>query len=237
MKKMTILVYVFLISGALLATSFAQEGQPSGQQVAPAAQAEKPAAAVKKQTPRAKRVKKTLNKPAAETAAKAGGQGTVQIATRTAEVPLAQVNAATAAPAAVSEAVKPKPGTLSSCPHCFQPLVAGYSGILAELNPWMEEMDVRAADLDHKLSAIQKRINEKDSAIENAKLGTDKKAMKAAVKSLNKEHKLLEKEYDKASEEKDAFYEKFSKEIEKKTEHYNKIMGSKLKETLSAASQ
>ena len=163
------------------------------------------------------------------------------------EVPqIPQVELATAAPAASSEtvkpaaaieAVKPAEAQLSACPHCFQPLLAGYSGIVAELRPWMEEMEVKAAAFDHRLSAIQKQINEKDDAIEKAKLGTDKKAMKAAVKLLTKEHKLLMKEYTMASEGKEAFYKKFSKEIEKKTERYDKIVESKLRETLSAASQ
>jgi hypothetical protein len=136
------------------------------------------------------------------------------------------------------EAVVPAPpAPRSACPHCFQPLLAGYKGIIADLAPWMEEMDAQAALLDQKLSEIQKQINEKDDAIEKARLITDKKEMKAAVKSLTKEHKQLMNEYSGASDRKDAFYKKFSKEIEKKAEGYNKTAEQKLRETLSAASQ
>ena len=101
----------------------------------------------------------------------------------------------------------------------------------------MEAKEAQAAALDRRLSAIQKQINEKEDAVEKAKLGTDKKAMKAEVKLLNKEHKALLKEYSAASGHKDAFYKKFSKEIEKKVEGYNKTVEAKLRETLSAASE
>jgi hypothetical protein len=240
MKKMTRIASAFLMSVALYASVFAQEAQPVQAQVSPAAPTAadaKPAAPVTKKAAQKKPAKKVpAQQPAAEAAVKAVIAETAPAAV--AEVPQPpQVAVATDAVAAVSAPVKSEAAPLSSCPHCFRPLLAGYNGIIADLKPWMDEMDVQAADLDHRLSAIQKRINEKDNAIENARLGTDKKVRKAAVKNLNKEHKLLLKEYAAASDEKDAFYKKFSREIEKKTEGYNKIVEEKLKETMAAASQ
>jgi len=234
-------VCAILISGALAAPAFAQEGQPGQAAVSPAAAApaEKPAAPVKIKTPKKKTAEKPQAKePAAEAAAPAVSQAPALPAPAAEAPPLIEApTVAPAAPAPVSEAVKPAAPAPSPCPHCFQPLLAGYKGIIEDLNPWMEGMDAQAAALDGKLSAIQRQINEKESAIENARRGTDKKAMKEAVKSLTKERKLLLKEYTTASEEKDAFYKKFSKEVEKRTEGYNKIVESKLNETLSAASQ
>ena len=98
-------------------------------------------------------------------------------------------------------------------------------------------MDAKAAAIDQLLSAIQKRINEKDDAIEKAKLGTDKKEVKAAVKSLGKERKMFLNEYAAASDAKAGFYKRFSKEAEKKVDGYNQMVELKLKATLSAASQ
>jgi len=238
MKKNTTILCAFLISVALAAPSFAQGEKPGQAQVSPAeaAPAVKPAAPVKPKAPKKKIAKKTqIKEPAAETAAAAASQAPTPVPAPA--VASQQVEAATVAPAAVSEAVKPESAPPSACPHCFQPLLAGYKGIIDDLDPWMGEMNVQAAALDQKLSAIQKQINEKESAIETARLGTDKKARKEAVKGLTRERKQLLKEYSAASGEKDAFYKKFSKEVEKRTEGYNKIVESKLNETLSAASQ
>ena len=235
MKEIIILAYAILIGGALCASSSAQEAPAAPAQVSPAAPAATPAAPVKKKTAKKKRAKTAPKAPAAAAAVPVSPEP-VQVSTPAAEVPPAKVDVATAEPAAAAEAAPAAPPP-SVCPHCFQPLLAGYKGILSDLDPWMREMDARAAALDQKLSAIQKQINGKDDAIEQAKLGTDKKAMKAAVKSLAKEHKLLMKDYSAASDEKDEFYETFSKEIEKKARGYNKIIESKLGETLSAASQ
>ena len=233
MKKIVMITWAVLITGALLAPAGAQEQPPVQAQAGPAAPA-----APRKRTARTKRVKKEQAKaPAAQAVPAPAVPVQVSTPATAAALPLPRVEVATAAPAAVSEAPKPAAFPRSSCPHCFQPLLAGYSGVISDLIPWMEAMDLQAAAFDHKLSAIQKQINEKENAIEQAKLDTDKKAMKAAVKNLNKEHKLLLKEYSAASDEKDAFYKKFSKEVEKRAERYNKITGSKLKETLSAASQ
>lgn len=151
-----------------------------------------------------------------------------------------QGETAPAAPAAVSAPAAPAAPAAArsqSCPNCFQPLLAGYNEIITDLKSWMDEMGAKAADLDRRLSEIQKRIDEKDDAIEKAKAGTDKKAAKAAVKALNKERKLVLKEYTNANDERDEFYKKFSKEAEKKVESYNAITAAKLQMTLSAASQ
>lgn len=233
MKKITLIAASFLIAAALLAPVSAQEAPAAPAQAAVSAPSV-PAAPANKKTAKPKRAKKAQVKEPA--AAPAAVQETVQVSTPAAEVPPAPETAAPA-PAPVVEAPKPAPGTLSSCPHCFQPLVAGYKSILADLEPWMEKADVQAAEFDHRLSAIQKQINEKEKAIEEAKLDADRKAVKAAVKALTKEHKQLLKEYGTAADQKETFYKKFSKVIEKKTEGYNKTIESKLRETLSAASQ
>ena len=64
-----------------------------------------------------------------------------------------------------------------------------------DLAPWTEKMEAQAAAFNSELSAIQKQINEKDTAIEQVRLGTDKKEVKAAIKSLTKERKLFLKDY------------------------------------------
>ena len=98
-------------------------------------------------------------------------------------------------------------------------------------------MASQAALFSSELSSIQKQIDGKDAAIEKARLGADKKAVKTAVKELSRERKQLLKEYSAASDEKAGFYEQFSKELEKKTEQYGRIVNEKLKEAMSAASQ
>jgi hypothetical protein len=147
---------------------------------------------------------------------------------------------AVAEPAAVPEPapapVKPA-ARHSSCPACFQTLLSGYKNIVGELTPWMEEKEAGAADLDQRLSDIQKNIDAKDKAIEEAKLGADKKAAKAAVKSLSRERKAFLKEYGEVSDQKDAYYKKFSREVRKKTEGHLKLLEDSLTATLSAASE
>lgn len=146
-----------------------------------------------------------------------------------------QTPAVAAAPAA-ADAVKQTESALpQSCPNCFLPLPAGYKSIMDELTPWTAEMAAQATDCDRVLSSIQKQINEKEKAIESAKLGTEKKAVKAAVKSLTKERKILLKEYSAENDKKTAFYKQFSKELAKKADAYNKIVIRKLKEAQSAA--
>ncbi len=241
MKKIMMTVSGILMAAAL-SPAFAQQTPPAQAQVsavAPSAPAKKKRTSVKKSKP----VKAT----AAE-APKAAVRPQVSTATPAAELPVPHVAVATAAPSAApsasTESVKPaaapeavKPAfPVSSCPHCFQPLLTGYNAIAANLKPWMEEMDAKAAAHDRRLSAIQKQINENETAIEQAKLGADKKAAKAEVKNLTKEHKALLKAYSAASDQKDAFYKKFAKEVEKRTEGYSKLLELKLKETLSAAS-
>lgn len=243
MKKIMLMASALLITGALLTPAFAQEEQPAQAQAspeAPATETVKPAVPVTKKTVRKKKsVKKApAQQPAVEVPAQAVSQAPVPVAVAAAEAPqVPQVEAATVAPVAVSTPVKPEVARRSTCPNCFQPLLAGYNGIISDLKPWIDEMEVRAAALDQRLSDIQQRIDEKDAAIEKARLITDKKEAKAAVKSFSKERKIFLTEYTDASDEKDEFYKKFSKEIEKKIEGYNKTVEVKLKTTLSAASQ
>jgi hypothetical protein len=236
MKKMIFMVSALLITGALISGAFAQEAQPAKQQAvpaAPAASAVTPAAPAKKKTPKKKIAKEA---PAPVTVAVVPPFPQVEAAT--AAPVAASVPVAVSTPVAVSVPVKAEPPARPpACPGCFQPLLAGYIDIIADLKPWMEEMDVQASDLDSRLSEIQKRINEKEDAIEKAKLGTNKKEAKAAVKSLGKERKTILKEYTDTRDKKDKFYKTFSKEVEKKMEGYNKITAMKLQMTLSAASQ
>ena len=141
-----------------------------------------------------------------------------------------------AKPAPAAEPVKPAAARRSSCQACFQTLPTGYGKITAELQPWLTEMEAQAADLDQRLSDIQKQIDGKDEAIEKARLITDKKESKAAVKNLGKERKALLKEYSGASDQKDDFYKQFSKEVEKRTLAHLKLLEESLQATLSAAS-
>ena len=248
LKKMILIGSALLIMGALVAPGFSQEEQPAQEQMSPAAPAVEAVKAIvpmKKKMVRKRRVKKVpAQRPVAQVELKAVVNQEPEpapapaVVTEVPQVPqVQQVEIATVAPAAVIAPVTPEPVRRSVCPNCFQPLLAGYNEIVADLKPWMDEMDVKAAALDQRLSDIQKQINEKDDSIEKAKLGTDKKEAKAAVKSLGKERKMFLKEYAAASDEKDEFYKRFSKEVEKKIEGYNKIVEAKLKMTLSAASQ
>jgi len=233
MKRTILTGLAVLMTGALPAAGFAQETQPAPVQVSPAAPAgaaAAPAAPAKKKAGK----KKTAKKAAAKVEAPAVIQEPAPAAVAAAEIP--QVPQVEAAPAAVSEPVKPEAARRSACPSCFQPLLAGYNEIVADLKPWMEEMDVQAGALDFRLSAIQKRINEKDDAIEKAKLGTDKKEVKAAVKALGKERKTFLNEYTDTRDEKEKFYATFSEEVEKKIEAYNKMIEVKKQMALSAAS-
>ncbi|MCX5791349.1 MAG: hypothetical protein NTY45_03900, partial [Elusimicrobia bacterium] len=143
---------------------------------------------------------------------------------------------AAAAPVAPA-AVKPANTRPQSCPNCFLPLLTGYNSIVDELKTWTDEMAAQATALDQTLSDIQGRIDEKDNAIAKARLGTDKKAVKAEVKGLTKERKLLLKEYSAASDKKADFYKQFSDEIEKRTNNYNKATLKKLGEAQAAAAQ
>jgi hypothetical protein len=236
MKKMILSVSVFLMTAALIAPGFAQEAQPAPAQVSPAAPVEAavtPAVPAKKKAAKKKAAKKAAPKAAAPAAVQEPAPAAV------AEVPqvVPQAEAAPVASAVVSEPVKPEPARRSVCPGCFQPLMAGYNEILGDLKPWIEEMEVKAAAMDQMLSAIQKRINEKDDAIEQAKLGTDKKEVKAALKVLNKERKAFLNEYSDASDAKSAFYRRFAQEAEKRVEGYNKIVELRLKATLSSSAQ
>lgn len=226
---------------------------------APAAQAEPPVsrpaagAAPKPARPaKKKKIRKRVRKAPAQPPAAAGA--VIAVPAAAAGTPPDETAAGSAAPeeapqaanaaeeaplqadepagAAAMSAARPK-----ACPHCFEPLAAGYKGILSDLEPWTAGMEAQAAALNSELSAIQKQINAKDDAIEEAKLGTDKKASKAAVKALTKDRKQLLKEYSAASGKKASFYKQYSKELEIRTKRYNKITEEKLQEALSAASQ
>lgn len=156
-----------------------------------------------------------------------------------AAVPAPQPEIAAPAPEATpAPAAEPAPAAArrSSCQACFQTLPASYGKITAELQPWLTEMENQAAGLDQRLSDIQKQIDGKDEAIEKARLITDKKESKAAVKNLGKERKALLKEYSGASDQKDDFYKQFSKEVEKRTLGHLKLLEDSLQATLSAAS-
>ena len=228
MKNIMPAVFAFLITAALPAPGFAQETQPVQAQVNPAA----PAAPAKKKAAKKKAAKKAAPEAEAPAVVQEPAPATVV------EVPqVPQAEAAPVAPAVVSEPVKPEPARRSVCPGCFQPLPAGYDEILADLKPWIGEMEVKAAAMDQVLSAIQKRINEKDDAIEQAKLGTDKKEVKAALKVLNKERKALLNEYSAASDARSAFYKRFAEEAEKRVEGYNKLVELRLQATLSSSAQ
>jgi|GEM_PF-5464041 len=145
-------------------------------------------------------------------------------------------SAAAETPAPPAEPEKAAPALPPSCPNCFEPLTAGYAGIMDDLKAWTAGMATQAADLDRALYDLQQKINAKEGEIESANQGTDKKAKKAAVKSLTKERKALVKEYGAANSRKSAFYKQFSKELGKKVEAYNETVSGKLKEAQSAAS-
>jgi hypothetical protein len=228
MKKMIVMASVLLITGRLFAAGIDQQAPPTQTETEAAAP---DAAAVPAVVPIKKKAR--VQQPAAvsQDPEPAAAAAVVSVP------PIVPVEEATAVPAAVSAPAAPEAVRPQACPNCFQPLLAGYNEIIADLKSWMDGMDAQAADLDRRLSEMQKRIDEKDDAIEKAKLGTDKKAAKTAVKALNKERKMELKEYAGASDEKDRFYKKFSKEAEKKVEGYNKITAAKLRITLSAASQ
>ncbi|HAN05932.1 MAG TPA: hypothetical protein DCW72_03875 [Elusimicrobia bacterium] len=259
MKKILMAVFAFFVTGALLAPARAQEGA-AGQAEAAAAPVPAPAVETPPDPAMKKKAKKKAAKkaaeqqaaaapaavpvPAAEAAGAASGEPAPADAVQApvpAPVP-APAAAAVAAPqpeaAAPAPEAKPAPVTArrSSCQACFQTLPAGYDGILAELKPWLTEMENQAADLDQRLSDIQKQIDGKDDAIEKARLITDKKESKAAVKNLGKERKALLKEYSGASDQKDDFYKQFSKEVEKRTLAHLKLLEDSLQATLSAAS-
>ncbi len=239
MKKMIVMVSAFLIAGRLFAAGIAKQAQSSQAETGFAA---KDAAAVKTAVAADKKAVQKAGVPASQsqlTAVTPASQ--VPAPTDAAEIAAVpqspQAETAAVAPALAAAPVKPAAARLQACPGCFQPLLEGYNGIIADLKPWMEDMEAQAEGLDRKLSEIQKRINEKDDAIEKAKTGTDKKEAKAVVKSLHKERKTILKEYTGTSDKKDEFYKKFSKEAEKKMKDYNKIVAMKLQMTLSAASR
>lgn len=144
-----------------------------------------------------------------------------------------------AAPASQPAASAPAPAAQArpaACPHCFQPLAAGYKVILSELEPWLAEMEAKAAEFNSDLSAIQKQIDAKEKALEEAKAGTDKKAAKPVIKTLSGERKQLLKDYSAASDAKADFYKQFGKEAEKRVARYDKTVREKLQQTMSAAS-
>lgn len=260
MKKILTAVFAVFVTGALLAPAGAQDGAV-GQAEAAAAPTPAPAA----ETPPAPEMKKKAKKkpakkvavqqaaavpvPAAEAAGTASGEPAPADAVQ-APVPAPVAAPVPAPPAAVAVPVpqpvipapapetKPAPAAArrSSCQACFQTLPAGYEKITAELKPWLTEMESQAADLDQRLSDIQKQIDGKDDALEKARLITDKKESKAAVKNLGKERKALLKEYSAASDQKDDFYKRFSKEVEKRTLGHLKLLEDSLQATLSAAS-
>jgi Sec-independent protein translocase protein TatA len=220
MKILAILTVVILLAGPALA---GKTGKTAGKKTA-AKQAVKtePATITTKTAP------EPLPEPPAEKEQPAKETAQAAEASQTPEAAPAQ--------AVVSETVKAESARPLSCPNCFLPLLTGYTNIMNELKSWTAEMETQAADHDLALSAIQKRIDAKDDEIAKAKLGTEKKTVKAAVKSLTKEHKLLLKEYGAANDKKTEFYKQFSKEIAKKTEDYNKIALENLKQVQSAAS-
>lgn len=258
MKKILIAVFAVFVTGALLAPARAQEGAAGQTEAAaapvPAPAAETPPAPAMKKKARKKPAKKAVEQqtaaaPAAVTvpAAEAAGTATGETAPAdAAPVPVPAPDAAAevaaapqpavSAPVPAAEPVKPAAARRSSCQACFQTLPAGYGKITAELQPWLTEMENQAADLDQRLSDIQKQIDGKDAAIEKARLITDKKESKAAVKNLGKERKALLKEYSEASDQKDDFYKQFSKEVEKRTLGHLKLLEDSLQATLSAAS-
>ncbi|MGD9642586.1 MAG: hypothetical protein AB7V08_07580 [Elusimicrobiales bacterium] len=256
MKKILTAVFAVFVTGALLAPARAQEGA-AGQAEAAAVPVQAPAA----ETPPAPEMKKKAKKKPAKKAAKkqaapppaaepvpAAAAGTASGETLPAAaapaaavaVPVPQPETAAPAPEAkpipAAEPAIPAAARRSSCQACFQTLPVGYGKITAELQPWLTEMEVQAADLDQRLSDIQKQIDGKDEAIEKARLITDKKESKAAVKNLGKERKALLKEYSGASGRKDDFYKQFSKEVEKRTRAHIKLLEDSLQATLSAAS-
>lgn len=243
MKLKALIISFIFTAGGPAAAAFALDAQPAKAQpgteanAAPAAIAVKAAAPApeKKVIPAVKAAKKPAVKQAAPEAA-ALQKPEQQLSTAAAAAQARQIDMATAAPVAVSAPVKPEPAVHSSCPYCFEPLLAGYNGIIADLKPWMQEMDLQAAAFDQKLSAIQKQIDGKDDGIAKAKLDPDKKAGKAAAKALSKERKQLLNEYSDERDAKDKFYKKFSKDVEKKMKGYNRIVEEKLRTTLSAAS-
>ncbi len=242
MKKISLMAAALLITGSLLVPAFAQDETPAqGQESAaePAAAPAKPVVHVRKKVRRKKVAKKApAQQPAAQAAATPVAREPEPAAAPAAPAPqVRQIETATAAPAAVSAPVIAEAPRRSACPNCFQPLLAGYNDIISELKPWMDEMDVQASDFERRLSAIQKHIDEKDDAIEKAKLGTDKHEVKAAVKDLSRERKTFLKDYSEVRDEKEDFYKQFSKEIEKKIEGYNKTVKLKLKITQAAALQ
>jgi len=241
MKKITLAASALLIAASLSAPVFAQDESPAQAQesaAAPAAAPAKPAVRVRKKVRRKKNVKKAqTQQPAAPVAVKPVSVEPEPVVAPAAVPQAPKVETATAAPAAVSAPVIAEAPRRSACPNCFQPLLAGYNDIISELKPWMDEMDVQASDFERRLSAIQKHIDEKDDAIEKAKLGTDKHEVKAAVKDLSRERKTFLKDYSEVRDEKEDFYKQFSKEIEKKIEGYNKTVKLKLKITQAAALQ
>ena len=258
MKKILMAVFAVFVTGALLAPARAQEGAAGQAEAAavptPAPAAEMPPAPAMKKKARKKPAKKAVEQQAAPApaavpvpAAEAAGIATGETAPAAAPVPVPVPAAAAAevvavsqpavsAPVPAAEPAKPAAPRRSSCQACFQTLPAGYGKITAELQPWLTEMENQAADLDQRLSDIQKQIDGKDAAIEKARLITDKKESKAAVKNLGKERKALLKEYSAASDRKDDFYKQFSKEVEKRTLSHIKLMEDSLQATLSAAS-
>lgn len=258
MKKTLLTAFALFLTGALLAPASAQEAD-AGQAQAAAAPAPAtetpPAPAIKKQAKK-KPAKKAVEQqaaaapaavpvPAAEAAGTASGEPAPAAAVVPAPVPAPAAAAAeaaatprpeTAAPAPAAEPAKPMTARRSSCQACFQTLLSGYGNITAELKPWMAEMEGQAADLDQRLSDIQKRIDGKDGDLEKARLIANKKESKAAVKNLGKERKALLKEYSEAADQKEDFYKKFSKEVEKRTQAHLKLLEDSLRATLSAAS-
>jgi hypothetical protein len=243
MKKTVLMASAFLIAGAAFAPGFAQEEKSAQEEQAqlaiPASEAAKPAEPAKKKPIRKKRAKKAPVKPmVSESEFKTADQAPAKAPALAAEVPqTTQVSAVSSAPVADTAALKPEAPPPSSCPDCFQPLPIGYESIIADLKSWTAELETQAAIFDLTLSAVQKQIDEKDNAIEKARLGTDKKAVKAAVKSLTKERKLFLKEYTAESDKKTEFYKQFAKEAEKKIDYYNKMVEEKLKQAQASALQ
>lgn len=257
MKKILMAVFAVFVTGALLAPARAQEGA-AGQAEAAAAPVPAPAA----ETPPAPAIKKKAGKkpakkaveqqtaaapaavpvPAAEAAGTAAGEtapadaAPVPVPAPAAAEVVAAPQPAVSAPVPAAGPVKPAAARRSSCQACFQTLPAGYGRITAELQPWLTEMENQAADLDQRLSDIQKQIDGKDADIEKARQIANKKESKAAVKNLGKERKALLKEYSEASDQKDDFYKQFSKEVEKRTLGHLKLLEDSLQATLSAAS-
>ena len=134
-------------------------------------------------------------------------------------------------------AQQPPPPPPLSCPNCFSPLLTGYQDIMDELKSWTTAMETQATECDQAILDLQKQIDAKENELTQAKLGTEKKAVKAAVKALTKERKQLAKDQSAATAKKAAFYKQFSKDISKKTADYNKIASDKLKEAKTAAEQ